>query len=287
MNILICGASGFIGRHLRASLQEAGHDVRGAVRHPRLNQDIAVDYSNDYNTEIWIPRLKNIDVVINAVGVLRNGPNSLMQRLHCDTPLALFKACSEAKVKRIIHISALGVESGIKAAYFSSRVAAENSLKEISSPIRWLCIRPSVIFGEDGTSARMFRHMAKLPLHLLPMGGNQILQPVHIDDICTAINRWLDDSDAQSKTVNAVGAKPTTMRGMLDSYRTQLGYRSAWHIPIPESLVQFAAKIGDQIPSSPLCSETLTMMEAGNAADASGFAQLLKCDPMSYHEFIR
>jgi uncharacterized protein YbjT (DUF2867 family) len=286
MKILICGATGFVGRHLTDSLREAGHTVIRAVRRPSEPDDIAVDFCNDTTKEVWLPRLKGISVVINAVGLLRDSRSNPMQKLHTETPTAIFAAAAEANVERVIHLSALGVDSGINAAYFSTRLLAEHALKALPSKLRWLCLRPSVIYGEDGASAQMFRTQAKLPIHSLPMGGRQRLQPVHIDDICAAVTIWLSDPNAVSQIVEAVGAEATDMRGMLDSYRQQLGHGPALHISIPSLLVTMAARIGDHIPASPLCSDTLKMLSAGNTADATGFAKLLRRAPKSYQEFI-
>ena len=85
---------------------------------------------------------------------------------------------------------------------------------------------------------------------------------------------------------DAVGAEPTTMRGMLDSYRSQLLLRPAWHVAMPRSMVKLAARVGDHIPASPMCSDTYAMLAAGNTADADAFAKLLDHKPRSYREFI-
>lgn len=286
MNILICGATGFVGKHLAQALRDVGYVVIRAVRRPSELSDIAVDFRNDTSKEIWLPRLKGINVVINAVGVLRDNANTPMQKLHAETPSALFAACAEAGIERVVQLSALGVESGINTAYFSTRIAAEAALHRLPTQSRYLCLRPSVIYGEDGASAKMFKLLAKLPIHALPMAGLQALQPVHIDDVCVAVSQWLSNSNAMSQTVNVVGAEATTMRGMLDSYRQQLGLKPAWHIPVPSLLVKTAARIGDHIPVSPLCSDTLTMLAAGNTASASEFAKLLGHAPRGYQTFI-
>lgn len=286
MKILICGATGFVGRHLTRSLREAGHSVIRAVRRPSEPDDIAVDFCNDTNKETWLPRLKGIDAVVNAVGVLRDNPVNPMQKLHTETPAALFAACVETDVTRIVHLSALGVDSGIDVPYFTTRLETERALHELPANIHTLCLRPSVIYGEDGSSAKMFRQLAKLPVHVLPMGGIQSLQPVHIDDICAAVTHWLAEPDATSQTIEAVGAEATTMRGMLDSYREQLHHRPSWHVAMPAIFVNLAARMGDFIPSSPLCSDTYTMLAAGNTASASEFARLLGHQPRSYREFI-
>lgn len=286
MKILICGASGFVGRHLTRAMRDAGHTVVRAVRRPGEPGDIAVDFRNDTNKAIWLPRLKEITVVINAVGVLRDSSDTPMQKLHAETPFALFEACAEAEVERVVHLSALGIESDLDVPYFTTRIAAEQALNELPEKIRWLCLRPSVIYGQDGASAQMFRQLAKLPVHVLPMGGTQALQPVHIRDICVAVVEWLADPVAITQTVDAVGAEATTMRGMLDSYRKQLHCRPAWHVAVPAFIMRLAAKVGDFIPSSPMCSDTFSMLSAGNTSDSDKFARLIKRSPKSYREFI-
>jgi uncharacterized protein YbjT (DUF2867 family) len=287
MKILICGATGFVGRHLTSSLRAAGHTVVRGVRKPSQPDDIAVDFCKDTTKEAWLPKLTGIDVVINAVGVLRDSAKQPMALVLEQTPIALFSACKEAVVKRIVQISALGIDKGIETPYFQTRRAPETYLNDLPDKMRWLILRPSVIYGEDGASTKMFRLLAGLPLHTLAAGGTQRLQPVHIDDICEAINRWLTDNDAQSQTVSCVGQEATDMRGMLDSYRQQLGHSNALHISIPAFLFGLSAHMGDFIPASPLCSDTLTMLNAGNTGDSSAFTQLLGRPPKSYRTFIK
>src|SRR5512138_3950702 len=72
MVIFLTGATGFIGRHLASALRAAGHRVieaRRRVSDPALH--VAADFTRDLNASDWIPRLANVDCVINAVGILR------------------------------------------------------------------------------------------------------------------------------------------------------------------------------------------------------------------------
>jgi uncharacterized protein YbjT (DUF2867 family) len=286
MKILVCGATGFVGRNLTKALRVAGHTVVRGVRKPSQPDDIAVDYCRDTSKETWIPKLAGIDGVINAVGVLRESTKQPMALVLEQTPIALFSACQEAGVNRIVQISALGIDHGIETPYFQTRRAPEAYLNNLTGSIRCLILRPSVIYGDDGASAKMFRFLARLPVHGLPAGGKQRLQPVHIDDICAAVTRWLADANAHSQTVAAVGLEATDMRGMLDCYRQQMKHSEALHISIPSFLIGLSARVGDFIPASPLCSDTLTMLNAGNTADATEFTQLLGRPPRSYRQFI-
>jgi uncharacterized protein YbjT (DUF2867 family) len=287
MKILVCGATGFLGRHLTENLSSAGHTVIRGVRKLTRPDDIAVDFTKDSNIGTWLPRLTEIDAVVNAVGVLRDSPAQPMRLLLEQTPIALFNACRDtAGVKRIVQVSALGIDQGIETPYFQYRREPEAYLNKLPNTLRYLILRPSVIYGEDGASAKMFRLQASLPVHTLPAGGKQKLQPVHIDDICEAVNRWLADEHAENQCVAAVGAEATDMRGMLDSYRSQLKQSPAFHINIPSVLVALSAKLGDFIPASPLCSDTLTMLNAGNTGNGEAFAKLLGRPPRSYKTFL-
>jgi uncharacterized protein YbjT (DUF2867 family) len=286
MKILVCGATGFVGRHITASLRQAGHTVIRAIRKPSASGDIAVDFTNDNNKAVWLTRLEGVDAVVNAVGVLRDTPAQPMRLLLEQTPLALFAACEEVGVKRIVQISALGIETGMDTLYFETRRAPEAFLNTLSAQIRYLIMRPSVIYGEDGASAKMFRLQAALPVHFLPAGGSQTLQPVHIDDICEGIQRWLDNPDAKSQTIAAVGQDVTDMKGMLDSYRQQQHKTKALHVSIPGVLVSLSAKIGDFIAASPLSTDTLKMLNGSRGADPAVFAGLLGRPPKSYTQFI-
>ncbi len=286
MNILICGASGFVGRHLHEGLSAAGHNCVRGVRQPRTQQDVPINYLQDVTPEQWLPKLKGIDAVINAVGVLRDTKAQPMKQLLAEAPIALFQACLQAGVKRIVNVSALGVESALAVPYFQRRREAEAVLFALPPGIRWLNLRPSAIYGEDGASARMFRLLAAMPVHGLPMGGKQELQPVHIDDIVAAVRNWLADENAPSLCVNAAGAEVVSMRAMLDSYRKQLGHRPALHLHVPGFMVKVAAKFGDYVPVSPLCTDTLRMLIMGNTGDNRNFSAVLGRTPRGISSFI-
>ncbi|MCH2356245.1 MAG: NAD-dependent epimerase/dehydratase family protein [Pseudomonadales bacterium] len=287
MNVLICGATGFVGSAIMEVLLQKGHTCIGGVRRPTEANHIAVDYLDATELGYWSKRLDGIDVVVNAVGVLRDTAKTPMKLLHHEAPAALFKACEETGVKRIINISALGVDSGLATVYFQTKKAAEDTLFSLSDKVNWLNLRPSLVYGENGASAKMFRLQASLPGHFLPMGGMQEMQPVHIRDLATAVANWIAQPDAENLRMNVVGSEVVTMRSMLDSYRSQQDKGKALHIPVPGLFVRMAAAVGDYIPVSPLCRETLAMLELGNTGDGNAFTELLGRQAMGVSTFIK
>ena len=286
MNILLCGASGFVGRHFEAALRDAGHQVRRGVRHPRSAEDIAIDYRVDNKIADWLPRLKGIDAVVNAVGVLRDSKAQPMAQLHDAVPRALFAAAAQSGIKRIVQISALGAGSGINTAYMQTKQAADEFLQTLD--VDWAILRPSLIYGKDGASTRMFMLLSHMPLLMLPDGGRQRVQPVHIDDIAQAVVNLLaaTGSPPLRQIIKCVGAEEVTLGGLISSYRMQRGGKAPFVLAVPKIMLRSVAWIGDHIPALPVGSDTLEMLAAGSTGNGDRFVKLLGHAPRVYRDFL-
>ena len=127
MNVLLLGADGFLGRHLQIALETAGHTVRRGVHRPvRRADEIGVDYARDVDPDAWRGRLTGVDAVINTVGILREGRGRGFDAIHDQAPRALFAACREAGVHRVIQVSALGADAGAASRFYLSKRAADD-----------------------------------------------------------------------------------------------------------------------------------------------------------------
>src|SRR5690606_38717060 len=97
-----------------AALTIAGHEVVCAVRAARTDsrfaglKAVACDMASDLRAEDWLPRLAGIDAVVNVAGILRERAADTFAAVHEQAPLALFRACHQLGIRRVIQISALG-----------------------------------------------------------------------------------------------------------------------------------------------------------------------------------
>ena len=291
MSVLVAGADGFIGRHLVAALLARGHQVIGAVRRPdrfaRLFpglEHVHADFTQDQSPEDWLPRLAGVEIVINAVGIFTEHGEQTFEAIHSKAPQALFAACAQAGVRRVIQISALGADSQAHSRFHLSKRAADDTLAALN--LEGIIVQPSLVFGPGGQSAAFFIQLAALPLLVIPGKGNQQVQPVHLDDLIAALLALLESETPRRGRVPIVGPKPVSLREFFVELRRSLGLPPAMVVPIPTTLINLAVPLGEQLKLPFLSREALEMLERGNTASPEAISGLLNRLPRPINEFI-
>jgi uncharacterized protein YbjT (DUF2867 family) len=290
LRVLLTGASGLIGSALVEALERRGHrttlcirDAGAAAARWPGQPLIIVDFARDVTVEAWIPRLAGIDVVVNAVGIFREHGQQTFDALHAHAPIALFRACADARVSRVVQISALGADESATSRYHQSKREADRALQSL--PLVSTIVRPSLVFAPGGRSARWFTTLATLPIIPLPGRGAQCIQPVHLDDLVELLVA-LVESDDPPREVDAVGPMPTSLRDYLATLRASLRMRSPRFLPMPDGLMRLGAATGGWLPGSFIDVEALRMLERGNCADAAGITRALGHAPRATSLFV-
>lgn len=270
MNILLTGASGFIGRNLAAALMAAGHCIKPVCRSE------GIDFRRMLSVADWLPHLEGIDAVINSVGIIGEIGSQSFEALHSLAPSALFHACAQANVRRVLQISALGADETAFSAYHLSKRAADDCLRSLD--LDWFVLRPSLIYGLGGKSAELFMRMAALPLIPVIGNGQQELQPVHISDVVAAVIRSLT-SPEKKQTLDIVGAETVTFAEWLQTMRQAKGLPQGRLIHIPFRVAMAIAQVG-QYFNPMLQPENLRMLASGYWADYQPLAKFLGRPPL-------
>ena len=271
MNILLTGASGFIGRNIATALSAAGHRVTP------LSRRHGVDFCHMQTPADWLPYLDGVDAVINSVGIIGESGAQRFEPLHALAPAALFRACVQAGVRRVLQISALGADATAFSAYHLSKRAADDCLRSLD--LDWFVLRPSLIYGRGGTSAELFMRLAALPLIPVVGRGQQELQPVHISDVVATVMHSLVSAQAR-QTLDIVGSETITFAEWLQCMRQAQGLPRARLLHVPFGLAMACARLGRHF-NPMLQPENLRMLQTGYWADVRPLVQFLGRLPLS------
>lgn len=284
MKVLIVGASGLIGGAVAAALAREGHvllctarDARRARANAGWPQERTRWVSADFDAlpppVFWEPLIDEGDVVINAAGLLRERRAGELDRVHHRGPVALFDACVTRRARLVLQLSALGAEADAPSRYHRTKAAADAHLRGCALPSA--IVQPSLVWAPEGTSARLFAALAVLPFRVLPRGGRQRLQPVHLNDVVDGLCALVRQPPDSTCTVAFVGPWPLTLGAYLDVLRLQLGLRwAAPSVRVPaRRFVRMAAWAG-RWPGSLVDAETAGMLLSAEPAEPAALRAL-------------
>jgi uncharacterized protein YbjT (DUF2867 family) len=291
MNILLTGATGFVGGHLLRALLDENHRVTVVCRHPeRLLRQfpevraIALDFAGAVRSRDWLPYLQGIDAVVNAVGIIKETSGASFDAVHHLAPAALFSACEQMGIRKVVQISALGAALDAETLYFTSKAKADAHLQALD--LDWFIFKPSIVFGKGAKSMGLLTAMAALPVTPLLDGGEQKLQPVDIGDLSQAVTLALRPEASPRRIIEAVGPQPIRLTAILTLLADHLGRRlqtasvsGTWL----DRLLPLAAVLDEPI----LNRQSLAMLQRGNTANSDPFAAFIGRPPAGLERFLR
>src|SRR5450631_1642093 len=188
-NILVLGASGLIGRFVTDDLRARGFHVIGIARRIPPSQNTgALDLempllSMEQASLARTIRDHEVDVVVNCLGVLQDGPGSNTRAVHRDFVARLLRAIRDSgRAIRLVHISIPGAAGEDRTAFSRSKREAEALIA--ASGIAHAILRPGFVVAPSayGGSA-LLRALAALPIDLPAEELATPFQPVAVEDV--------------------------------------------------------------------------------------------------------
>ncbi|MCF6243047.1 MAG: SDR family oxidoreductase [Bacteroidales bacterium] len=220
MNILILGASGFIGNAIFLSLVQ-NHKVTIASRTPveSYTKWKKLDFSEPFDINYL---LDDIDLVINAIGIIEGD----FEHIHTRIPIEIYKHCIKKNIK-IIHISAIGAEKdSIETTFLYSKKITDNFLLKYAHA---KVIYPGIVIGAKGKSTQFFAEIVQFPI--IPLFSEKPLPFVHISQLTGLIRSIVSDFENFPQQIFAV-SKPEPLKNIFSAIKGE----KIKFVKIPESI---------------------------------------------------
>jgi len=270
--VTVFGGSGFVGRHLVQRLAGAGARVRVATRRPReaayllpmgeVGQIVPVQASVTHEGSVRAA-IADADAVVNLVGILYEKGRRRFDAVHRHGAETVARVARDAGAAVLVHMSALGADSGSRSRYAASKAAGEEAVRAAFPEAA--IVRPSVVFGPQDGFFNLFGSLARFSpiLPVIGGGGGTKFQPVYVGDVAEAIMRCLIDPAANGRTYELGGPTIYSFREILELILVETGRRRLL-LPIPFWLASLEATFLQMMPKPLLTRDQVRLLKQDN-----------------------
>lgn len=284
MTVAVVGATGFVGSHVVPHLEASGHRVIAISRQgTRLDEwtDGVETRAADVDTGVGLEgALDGADAVVHLVAIPRETGGRRFEETNVRGTGRVVIAAEHAGVRRIVHLSVLGVADDPKLGYLHSKWRGEQLVRE--SSLEWVVLRPSLLFGRgDG-----FFNIVKTTLKwwspgtvAIPGKGDARFQPLAADDLAIAVEKSLAEPERAGQVYELGGPEHLTYREIVDEVMSVTGMRRL-KLGMPIPLLSALTVATDRVlPIFPVSHDQVSSLQRPNSTELDAFERAFGVSP--------
>ncbi len=234
LNLLVTGATGYVGGRLVPRLLDAGHSVRCLARDPtRLDGRPWRDRVEVVAADVLAPEtlpsaLAGIEVAFYLVHSLGTGEEFVSRDQEAAS--AFGAAARAAGVGRIIYLGGLGDPATDLSHHLRSRQESGAALGQAGVAVTEL--RAGVVVGSGSLSFEMIRYLAeRVPVMICSQWVYTRTQPIAIRNVLDYLMAALDHPESSGRVIEIGGADILTYGEMMTGYARVRGLKR-WLLPV-------------------------------------------------------
>lgn len=295
-NILVIGASGFVGKHLVRALLADGYAVRCLARTPAKVNGLATaggeivqgDISDPPSMQRALASVQAAYISIHTLSPQRAAPAGQgFMDIEMQGLRNIVSACRMHGVRRLVYLTSLGNVPGARSEWARERWKAEQFL--LNSGLDVTVIQPGQIVGVGGNGFDMMAGQAKRSLTLILGSGKRKWHNIAIDDLVYYLVGVLNDPRTYGQSYAVGGDDVLTYDQMVDVAAEVLGRRHPTKLHVPPALLGALAPVierAGRLPKGAIrgLAEAMTDDLVG---DSGPIRQLLPRSPLSYRQAVQ
>ncbi len=270
---LIFGGTGFLGNSLIKLLLKMDAEIilftrkvssGNSILKYKSNPNIKIVHWNFMDYKLIEDKMLDSDCIINLCGILYENKRGDFFRVHSNFPALLGELSTKIKIKKLIHVSALGVSEFSDSVYSRSKAFGERKLIEKFPKAKIL--RPSLLFGKGDNFFGQFSQMASLSPFLPLISRTTKFQPVFVDDVAKAIINLLESTKYKETTFEIGGEFIYNFEELL-KILLEIKNIKRILIPLNPNLMMIPAFFLQQLPKPPFTVDQMKLLKKDNILD--------------------
>lgn len=254
--VLLLGGSGFIGHQLAFELANKGHVVTIPCRRPHrhralsVHANIQVVESDVFDNSQLDQLCQNQDTAINLIGILHERKKGDFRKVHVNFIKTLVSTCTHNKVKRLLHLSALGADQTRGTSlYLRSKGEGENLIHTFGQEeLHVTSFQPSVVFGLNDQFINQFAGILKHCIGFFPLAcAHSKLAPIFVGDLVTRVVDAINDKTTHGKRYPLCGPEVFTLKQILELITASMGL-TCRIVPLGNGLSKLQALVLQNLP---------------------------------------
>ncbi len=257
MNVLITGATGFIGSHLATKLHERGDrvtciskDAMNSRYLESLGMEVVLsDLGNGIN---WVRTLRDVEIVFHLAGLTRARKAEEYYRENRSATARFIRTCAAhaPALRRFVHVSSQAAAGPSPdgrpvtedmpcrpvSHYGRSKLLGEEEVRSWSGELPVTIVRPSAVYGPRERD--MYEYFRMIRMGIQPLVGfrEKLLSLIHVDDLVDGIIAAAHSPVAVGRTYFLAGEHPHTTSQIGDAIAETLS-KKPLKVRLPHALV--------------------------------------------------
>ena len=232
--VLIAGATGYIGGKLARRLREEAIATRCMARNPGSAGELKdagceVVRGDVLDPATLGPAFEGIGVAYYLVHSMGRGADGDFEELDRQGAANFAKAAVEAGVHQIVYLGGLGEG---RSKHLRSRHETAEALGSTGIPVTYL--RAAVVLGGGSESFQTVYHLIRrLPAMVTPKWTTTRTQPIAVDDVISYLAAAGGEGNWVGREIQIAGPDVTTYGGMMEVMADAIGKRRPLMIRVP------------------------------------------------------
>lgn len=210
--VLVTGASGFVGSSLTEALEAQGYSVLAMTRHPDAYAGAGKPIFGDvYEPDSLRSALADADAAYYLVHSLAR--DDFVER-DAAAARSFGTAAADAGLERVIYLGGLGLDDANLSAHLKSRREVEHLLA--SGGVPTTVLRAAIVIGNGGISWEITRQLvAHLPVMIVPKWATTRTQPIALPDVVRYLVGVLEPEAAKGRVFEIGGPEVLSYAEMM------------------------------------------------------------------------